>query len=77
MAEGKKGKKAGKQKGREINKRYIANKTMERNKVKRVLQSEGVRAAEKYATKHLVVTHLHSLPLYVIKAAGKDHKKKE
>lgn len=50
MAEGKKNRKY----GRNLNKckLYRASKTREKNKIKRILQSNGLRAAIEYGKKH-------------------------
>ena len=45
-------------------KRYVANGTRLKNKVKRVLISSGRNAATAYATKYAVLTYLHSLPAW-------------
>lgn len=66
-------KKEGQQKKKAIRIRYIANNTSNKNKVARVLQSQGVKAAMAFATKNNVIGHLHSLPLWEIKSTGKDH----
>lgn len=42
-------------------KKYRVNKTREKNKVKRVLKSEGVKAAETYADKNGVWSYLRKL----------------
>ena len=56
---GGKGRKVGNQK--EKCKKYAAAKTAERNKVKRVLQSNGTKAAIKYAEKNGVQATLNTL----------------
>lgn len=42
-------------------KKYRANKTKEKNKLPRILQSEGVAAANKYAEKHELYGYLRKL----------------
>ena len=50
--------------GSEKGKRYQSSKTRERNKVKHVLQSSGIEAAEEYATKYGFISFLREMALY-------------
>jgi hypothetical protein len=65
-----KGKGKGRKLGRNKNKcaQYRAMHTREKNKIKRVLQSNGVKFAEAWAAKHGVVTLLHTLKLKKVQA---------
>jgi hypothetical protein len=42
-------------------KKYRVNKTREKNKIRNVLQSEGIAAAEKYAEQHELYAYLRKL----------------
>ncbi len=47
--------------------KYHTDKTREKHKLKRVLQSSGVEAARAFAELHNLMSHLHRLPLYLKK----------
>ena len=63
--------KAGRQGKSPAHARYKSNNTREKNKVRRVLKSNGVKWAEKYAQEHGVITYLKALPSYGLKKIGK------
>ena len=63
--------KAGRDKKHPAHARYQNNHSREKNKVRRVLKSNGVKEAEKYGSEHGVITYLRALPAYIKMKSGK------
>lgn len=57
--------KAGRQAKSPSHSRYKSNNTREKNKVKKVLKSSGLKEAEKYGSEHGVISYLKGLPIYL------------
>ena len=57
--------KAGRQTKSPAHARYKSNNTREKNKVRRVLKSSGMKEAEKYGSEHGVISYLKGLPAYL------------
>ena len=62
--------KAGRQKRSPAHANYKNNRSREKNKVRRVLKSGGLKAAEEWANKNGVITYLRGLPVYLRKKTG-------